>query len=143
MKFTFIFSVIVLLCCLICSQGSSNNENKKNEVVVDVHDEFAFVEPLVTGHESSSVKSSIDGKKNMKPGIAGFFERLFEASKRNPLLVVLVFVLMVKTYLSSGKVKHIEGSLVRHINAATEWNNLMDESKKEGKLVVVDFFATW
>ena len=136
-----------MLYCLVCSKGSSSNENTENKGL-DVEDEFAFEMPLVTEtsqqqqEESPSVKP-MDDKKNMKPGVAGFFERVFEGTKKNPLMVVLVFVLIVKTYLSSGKVKHIEGSLVRHINAVSEWNDLLDESKKEGKFMVVDFFATW
>ena len=36
-----------------------------------------------------------------------------------------------------------QGSLVRVVNSVEDWNALMDESKSSGKLVVVDFFATW
>lgn len=144
MKFTFLLSLMVMLCCLVCSHGSNSNENK----AVDIDQEFEFEEsPQITEtpqelqQDSPPVKPIDD--KNTKPEMAGFFERMWEATKRNPLMLVLLFVILVKNYLSSGKIKHIEGSLVRHINTATEWNDLMDESKKEEKLVAVDFFATW
>ena len=156
MKLRALFLSLLMLYCLVDSQGSSSssssssssnsNGNTKNEVV-DVEEEFEFEDAATVVQQTPPQQQERPPVKPMEgnatPGISGFFERMVEGSKKNPLMIVLIFVILVKNYLSSGKVKHIEGSLVRHINSISEWNDLMDESKKEGKYVVVDFFATW
>ena len=155
MKFTYLLSLMFIMYCLVCSQGTSSNENKTPESV-DAGQDFEFEDEVPSTEipqqqqqqqqqqqETTPEPEKPTDDKNTKPGISGFLERMIEGTKRNPLLIALLFAILVKNYLSSGKMKHVEGSLVRHINSSSEWNDLMDESKKEGKFVVVDFFATW
>jgi len=67
----------------------------------------------------------------------------FTYAKRNPMLVVMVFVILVRLWLSSGKVVKVEGSLVREIVKNEDWNAIMTSSKEANKRVIVDFYATW
>ena len=115
-------------------------KNVKNDVTNTEYEEFENVAPTLQQQQESSSTSKKPVNDNT---VYGFFERIVIGIKRHPMAFVLLFVILLKNYLSMGKTEHIEGSLVRHINTSSEWNDLMDESKKEGKIVLVDFFATW
>ena len=62
---------------------------------------------------------------------------------RHLFLIVIVLALVAKQWgsRSNAKMMEIEGSKVKKIANPKEWEENI--GKSEGKLIVVDFFATW
>lgn len=71
------------------------------------------------------------------------WECVTEFIGKHYFFVVIVLMVAAKQWASSrnAKMMEIEGSKVKKVNSVNDWNDYTKGA--EGKVVVVDFFATW
>jgi len=133
--------VLLLLLCVALTAPSlvsaTGGVDVAGEEIETSNREFDF------DAANSNSGNNFDGSWTQNEGQQPFLATAFNFAKRNPLLVVMVFVILVRLWLSSGKVVKVEGSLVREIVKNEDWNAIITSGKAANKQVIVDFYATW
>ena len=61
----------------------------------------------------------------------------------HPFLVVVILFVLYQKWMASRPFPTIEGSKVIAVSGMNEWKKQIERGKSEGKLVLVDFYATW
>jgi len=59
------------------------------------------------------------------------------------IIIIVVMIVMKYLQLTAPKPMNVPGSLVKSIESVSAWNDAVEESKKSGDVVVVDFYANW
>jgi len=74
--------------------------------------------------------------------IPSFVESLVAFLSEKPLLVIAIIWMLFNLYKNSKPIPEYPGN-VRAIKTKKEWNQLREESKRDGKHYLVDYYADW
>lgn len=72
----------------------------------------------------------------MWDSIVAFLQRYY-------LIVLIAIIYVVKQVMSSGKFEEYPDNKVVSVSSIEVWNSIITDPVNKGKLMVIDFYATW